>query len=169
VVRHEERVDGDAVAEVVATTKSLAFETEALIKANRRLVPREHVQLELRDSHDARPADRRVEEHATDSPPSMACRNHHPQVCDMPARRMRVSREGEAPDDPIAVDGDEHSSVDVTTDRLQVAALVGDGPPGLRRQEPATRLPTDRRCERDELRRVRAFGVPDRDHATTIP
>src|SRR6185312_15541324 len=140
-----------------------------LIQPNRRLVPGEHVQLELLDAGGEGPGNRCSEELASDPSASMACRDHHPEVRDVGACRMGVPREGEAPDDPVVVQRDEHRSVGMTTDRLQVAALVGNGSPRLRRQEPATGLAADGGCEGNELRRVRPLGVPDRDHGTTTP
>jgi hypothetical protein len=43
VIRHEQRVDGDAVAKVVTATQPFALEAERFVQLNGRLVPREHV------------------------------------------------------------------------------------------------------------------------------
>ena len=66
MVGHEERVDVGAVAAVVASSDTLALEAELLIEADRGLVPREHVQLELSDTRLACPVDRRLEQGAAD-------------------------------------------------------------------------------------------------------
>ena len=95
--------------------------------------------------------------------------DHHPEVRHVDARRMGVPRKREASDDPIAVERDENRRVGVPTYRLQIAALIGHGPPRLGGQEPALRLLADRGRERDEGRRVRPLGPPDGDHGTTTP
>jgi hypothetical protein len=169
VKSHEERVEGDAVAKVVASATAFALEPEALVQPNRRLVPGKHVKLELADADRTGPADGRVEERSSDAPASMARRDHHPEVRDVDARRVRVPRQRETSDDPVAVERDENGRVGVPTHRLQVAALVGHGPPRLGGQEPALRLLPDRGRERDERRRVRALGVSDGDQGTTTP
>jgi hypothetical protein len=169
VIRHEERVDGDAVADVVATPTTLALESEALVQPNRRLVPRKHVELELRDARRTGPGDRGLEKRPADSAPPVTRGDHHPEIRHVRARGMGVARERQPADDEVVVHGDEDGGIGVSTDCLQVATLVGDRPPRLRREEPAPRLLTDGGGEGDELGGIRGVGMADRDHPTTTP
>jgi hypothetical protein len=169
VIRHEERVDGDAVADVVTATQPFALEAERLVQLNGRLVPREDMELELGDGRSSRPIHCGREQRATDSPPAMARRDHEPDVGDVGARRVRVAGEREATDDPVGVDGDEDGGVGVATDGAKVSPLVRDATPRIGGEQPIARLPADRGGERDQLRRVAGLCVPDRDHDTTTP
>jgi hypothetical protein len=171
VIRHEERVDGDAVADVVTATQPFALEAERLVQLNGRLVPREDMELDLRDGRSSRPIHRGGEQRATNSPPAVARRDHEPEVGDVGARRVRVARERDATDDPVGVgvDGDEDGGVGVATDGAKVSPLVGDATPRIGSEQPVARLPADRGGEGDQLRRVAGFRVPDRDHETTTP
>jgi len=76
----------------MAPAKALALEPEVLVQPNRRLVPGEHVQLELPHARGAGPGNRCVEELASDPSASMAGRDHHPEVRDVRARRMVIPR-----------------------------------------------------------------------------
>jgi len=131
VVRHEERVHGVAVAQVVTAAETLALESESLIELDRRLVPGEHVQLELADARSLRPGDRGLEERRADSASAMAFGNHQAQIGDVRARRVGIAGERQAPDDATAVDGDVDRGVGVAAHGLEVAALISDRTPGL--------------------------------------
>jgi hypothetical protein len=150
-------------------TKTLALEAESLIQLNRRLVPRKHVQLELAHLRPTRPGDGGLEECPTDALPPVRRGDHHPEICDVRARRVRVTRQREAANDLVVVGSDEDGGIVVATYGLQVPALVGDRPPRLGGEEPACRLAADRERKGDEGRRVRRLGWPYRDHGTTIP
>jgi hypothetical protein len=169
VVRHEERVDGDAVAKVVAATEAFALEAEPFIELDRRFVPREHVQLQLADPGLPGPVDGGFEQGASDSPAPMTRRDHHAEVGDVGARRMRVARERQATDDAIAVGRHQHSRIGVAADRLEVAAFVCDRTPPLGGQQPVAGLLADGGRERDQLRCVVRIGGPHDDHRTTTP
>ena len=168
VIRHEERVDHFAVTLVVPAADAFALEPIALVEEDRRLVPREDVQLELAHARPASPGDRGVEQRATDALPPVAGGDHQPEIGDVRARRVRVAGERQA-DDPVAVRRDEHGRVGMAAHGLQVAALVADRAPGVGRQEPRARLAADLGREDDQLRRVGRVGGPDLDHRATTP
>jgi hypothetical protein len=151
VIRHEERVHGDAVAEVVPAAQSFALEPEGLIQLNRRFVPGKDVQLELAHRSPPCPGDGRLEERAADTAAAMACRNHQPEIRDVGARRVRVAREGEAADDPLAVHSDEDGCVGMTPNRAKVASFVCHAAPRVRGEQPLARLPPDGGGQGDEL------------------
>jgi hypothetical protein len=153
----------------MAPAKALALESEVLVQPNRRLVPGKDVKLELAHAASPGPCDRRIQEPAPDAASAMAARDHHPEVGDVRARRVRVPGKRQASDDPLAVDCDEHCRVGMAAHGLEVSALVGDRPPGLGGEQPSSRLLSDCCRERDELGRVRWLGGTDRDHATTTP
>jgi hypothetical protein len=167
VIGHEQRVHEDAVAEIVPSAESLAFEAEALVQPNRRLVPGEDMELELGHAASPGPCDRGLEKPAADAAAAMAARDHHPEIGNVQARRVRVPGKREASDDTVAVDRDQHRRVGMATHGLEVAALVGDGSPSLGGQQPSSRLLSDCCREGYELGRVRRLGGTDRDHATT--
>ena len=92
VVRHEERVDVGAVTPVVTAAMSLALEPEALVQPNRRLVPREDVELELADARAARPGDRRRRAAAVPIPRRRWLGgDDQAEIGDVRARRVRVA------------------------------------------------------------------------------
>ena len=124
-VRHEDGVDELAASLVVPLAVSLALEAEGLVEAERRLVPGKDVQLELAHARVARPRDR-VRRGARVPTPRRRwlVGDHEAEVGDVPARRVRIAREREAPDDRSSVLGDEHGGVGVALDRAQVPPLV---------------------------------------------
>src|SRR5713226_9386809 len=157
VERHEDRVRGLAVAQIVARSVALPDETERFVELDRRLVPRKDVQFELRDCVRPRPRDRALEQRAADAAAAGSRVHHEAEIRDMPARRMLVARERQAADELAVQLGDEHSRVGMTADGADEAALLPHAPP-LRRDEPALRLGADRARERDERRRVAGLG-----------
>ena len=109
---------------------------------------------------------------AAGAPAAKSVRDHQAEVGDVPARRMGVARDREAPDDALRRLDDEHRRVRRAADGAQVAPLVGGAPPLAVRDQPALGLGPDRAREIDERRRVPGLGRPDAipaRHATTIP
>src|SRR6476659_4312542 len=81
---------------------------------------------------------------------------------------MLVARDREAADDQPVVLRHEDGGVRITADRAEVAALVGDIAPPVRRHEPALRLGTDRRAELGQPFGVARLRLAD-DHSTPTP
>src|SRR6476661_1376968 len=81
---------------------------------------------------------------------------------------MLVARDRKPPDDEPFVVGDEHGGVRIAADRAEVAPLVGDVPPPVRRHEPAFRLGADGGAELGQAFRVARLRLAD-DHSTTTP
>jgi len=171
VVRHEQRVDVGAVPAVVASAHALALEPEALIEPYRGLVPGEDVELELADARVLRPAHGGAEQRAADAAPPMGGGDHEAQVRDMGARGMGVPGERETADDGpfVLLDRDEHRGVSVPADSLQIAPLVCDAAPRLRRQEPLPGLAADGGCEAHQITGVLRLRPSNGDHGTTTP
>ena len=146
-IRHQDRVDVLAVAAVVLAAEALPLEAEALVEDDRRLVPREDVQLQLADpasraqatacSRSARPMPRRRCVAATIRPRSATWR--------LAGFGSRASER--RPTIASSVVGDIDRRVGVPLQRAQVAALVGDGAPAVRAQQPAALFATDRVAE----------------------
>ena len=86
----------------------------------------------------------------------------------MTAGRMLVTGDREAADDGAAVLCDEDGRVRIAADRAQVAALVGDVAPAVRRHQPPFRLGPDGVAEVLEALRVGRLRAAD-DHSTTTP
>jgi hypothetical protein len=169
VVCHEERVHGLAVTQVVRAAEALALESEALIEPDRRLVPGEHVQLELAHAGALGPRDRGVEKRCADASPTVGRRDHQAEIGDVLAGRVRIPGERQTPDDAVSVDRDVHRGVGMPPHGLEVATLVCDRPPRLGGQEPFAGLLTDGCRESYELRRIGRLGRSDRDHRTMTP
>ena len=93
--RHQDRVDGCSVAQVLPPAQALALEAVRLVESNRGLVPRKDVQLELLHSRVRSPLDGLVEQRPADASPPVGLRNHDPEVSDVSTRRMQ-SRESES-------------------------------------------------------------------------
>src|SRR5207244_12147729 len=81
-VRHQDRVDVLLAATVVRTAVALPLEPEALVQLDRRLVPREDMQLELRDARVAGPLQGRVEQRRADATPAVRGGDHQAEVGD---------------------------------------------------------------------------------------
>src|SRR4051812_17716341 len=60
-IRHQRGIDFVGAPSIVPLPQALPLEPEPLVQLNRRLVPREHVQLELPNPRAARPLDRRLQ------------------------------------------------------------------------------------------------------------
>src|SRR6266545_6387300 len=86
----------------------------------------------------------------------------------MAAGGMLVARDRKAADDESVVLRDEDGGVRIAPDRAEVAPLVGDVPPTVRRHEPALGLGTDRGAEFRQPFRVGRLRLTD-DHSTTTP
>src|SRR5215204_2104472 len=67
VVGHQDRVDEVAASSIVGPAVALPAETELLVQGDRRVVVREHMQLELADADLAGPADRLLQQRAPDA------------------------------------------------------------------------------------------------------
>ncbi len=80
----------------------------------------------------------------------------------MVAGAVRVAGDREAADDRAVVLGDVDGRVGMAAQRAQVAALLADGAPAVRVQQPRLRLAADRGAERDERRRVLRPRLADR-------
>jgi hypothetical protein len=85
------------------------------------------------------------------------------------ARRVRIARERQPPDDPLSVLGHEDRGIGVALDGTEVAPLVGDGSPRAGAEDPAAFFAAHALGELDERVRVVGGGTPDARHATTIP
>src|SRR5438552_7763120 len=81
---------------------------------------------------------------------------------------MLVTCDREAADDDPVVLRDEDCRVRIAADRAQLAALVGDVAPAVRRHEPAFRLRPDGVAKVLEALRVGRLCPAD-DHSTTTP
>src|SRR5919201_3046830 len=165
---HDDRVHVLACAAVVGAAVALALEAVALVQADRRLVVREDVELELLHAALAGPLDGGVEQRAPDPAAAVRRGHHQAEVGDVVARRVLVARDREAADDAALVLGDVDGGVRVAAERAEVATLVADAPPAVRGDEPALRLVADLRPECDECGRVAGLGLADRRrHAST--
>src|SRR4051794_5516384 len=89
--RHQDRVYRRAVPQVVALAEALALEAERVVERNRRLVPGEHVQLELPNAGARGPRDRLVEQGSPDTAPAVGRSHHEAEVGDVRAGRMDVT------------------------------------------------------------------------------
>src|SRR5436190_12301696 len=129
------------------------------------------MQFELAHVVGAAPVSRSREQRPADALSSMLLRDHQADVRDMPARRMLVTRDREAADDrPVLCLRYEDRRVRIAPDRTQVAPLVADVPPAVRRREPSLGLRRDivaERLQRLSVPRVR--GADDEAHCTTTP
>src|SRR5436190_5797812 len=81
---------------------------------------------------------------------------------------MLVARNRKPPDDLPVVVGDVHCCVRIAADRAQIAALVRDVAPAIRRDEPPLRLAADSVAELLEGYRIAGLRTAD-DHSTTTP
>src|SRR6185437_5235197 len=98
----------------------------------------------------------------------MRLRDHQAEVGDVPAGGMLVARDRESADDDAVVVGDVDRGIRIAPDRAQIAPLVADVTPAVRRHEPAFGLRADRVAELLQPRRVAWLRAPD-DHSTTTP
>jgi len=167
--RHQDRVHGCSVTQVLAAPQAFALEAIRLVEGDRRLVPWKDMELELLHSRARSPRDGLVEQCPADASPPMRARHHEPEVGDMPARRMHVSRERESANWPAFLNGNEHRRVRMSTNHTEIPPLVGDAPPLLSCQKPRAVLAADSAPELDESLSIPQLGRPDRDHGTTIP
>src|SRR6266516_3877957 len=164
-------IDQTAVAAVMPLPVALAPEAERLVQLDRRLVVREVVQLQLRDTHAARPVDGSLQQRAADPLPPVALRDHQPEIRDMRARRVGIPSDGEAADDPARRLGDEDGGIAGAAQRSEIPALVPRPAPLACRDQPALGLRTDLARQLDERGRVARFRLSDREfaHSMTKP
>src|SRR5579862_452419 len=172
--RHKNGVHILPSPRVMPLPEALPLDPELLVEPDRRLVPREHVQLELPHARAPRPLDRRFQERPPHALAARVARDHQADVGDVRARRMRVARHRQPADQgPVRTLGDEHRGVRVAAHRLQIAPLVANGSPlAVRGDEPRLRLAAHLLGQPRQLLRV--AGVrPAHDepaaHATTMP
>jgi hypothetical protein len=103
---HQDRVDVFAFAQVVALPHAFALEAERLVEAERGLVPREDVELQLPHAHVACPRDGLLEQCGAEAAASVRSGDHQPEVRDVPARGVRIPRERKPSDDVTVLLGD---------------------------------------------------------------
>lgn len=167
--RHQDGVDGDAVANVMTSTQTLALESERGVEGYRGLVPGEHMELQLANADNPGPRDGLLEQSTANTPTAVGRRDHQPQIGDMTARRMNVASHRQPTHDAAVMGCHVDRSVRVPTHRSQVAPLLRHGPGHLGGQQPVTLLEADLTREVDERLSVGRFGAPNLGHGTTTP
>ena len=105
-----------------------------------------------------RPLDRLLEERAADAAAPVARGDHQPEVGDVPARGVDVTREREPADDLPPVLGHVDGGVRMPPHRAQVAPLLGHAAPLGSRQQPRALLAADLARELNERLRVARLG-----------
>jgi hypothetical protein len=87
------------------------------------------------------------------------------EVRHVPARRMRISRDGEPSHELTVVLGHEHSGLGRAADGTQVAAFLSGAPPAALGDQPRFRLGGHVLGKPDEGGRVPRLRMPDDDPA----
>ena len=127
------------------------------------------MELELLDACRPGPLDRLLEERAADAAAAMSGRDHQPEIGDVPARGVDVTREREPSDDLLPVLRDVDGGVRMAPHRAQVSPLLRHAAPLGSGQQPRTLLAADLGRKLNERLRVGRFGGSDHDHGTTTP
>jgi len=135
LLRQHERVEVDAATPEVRDAVPFLAEAAPLVEGPRRLVVREHGELELADPHAAGPRLRGGEQRGPHAFATMLPRDHQAEVGDVRTGRVEIAHDREAPDDAAVVLGHEPGDISTIEDEgsveeareawRQMTALVG--------------------------------------------